>query len=456
MDFDLAILNGELVSPRGRYRASVGVRDGRIAAISSEALEAREVIDASGLKVLPGLIDCHVHFRDPAYPEKEDFASGTAAAAKGGVTTVMEMPTSDVAVSTVELFHRRRELLAPKAVVDFCLYAAAGTNPDQVAGLAEAGAVAFKTFLCPPHPGRERNWAGAYATTTQDLLVIFRAIAATGRLGCVHAEDRELAYALLARARERGLDGVQAYLAAHPTLVEVGPVYRAIQCAREAGSRLHVVHVTSRQAIELLLRARAEGQPVSMEVVPLYLFFCRDDVPRLGPMGRLVPGVKSADDREALWTHLQRGDVDVVASDHAAFTREDMEAGFSGRGMAHAGYASIEHDPSLMLTQVNRGRLTLERLVEAMSERPARLYGLYPRKGAIQVGSDADFTLVDMQRRAVIRAQEMVSKTKLTVYDGWELEGVPVYTIVRGRCVMREGVVVGEPGYGQLVRPEAG
>lgn len=453
MAFDLAILNGEIVTSRGRYRANVGVQDGKIAAIATVAVEASEVVDASGLHVLPGLIDSHVHFRDPAYPEKEDFTSGTRAAAKGGIATVLEMPTSDIAVTTAERFHRRREILEQKAIVDFGMYGAAGTNPDDVPGLAAAGVVAFKTFLCPPHPGREQNWAGAYATTTSQVLTIFEAIAATGRLGCVHAEDRELAYTLDARARAEGLDRIDAYLAAHPTLVEVEPVHRAVRFAREAGMRLHIVHITSGEAIQFVLRARSDGQPVSMEVVPLYLFFSREDLRRLGPMGRFIPGVKAATDREALWTHLQRGDVDVVSSDHAAFTREDIEAGFGGKGAAHAGHASIEHDSSLMLTQVNHGRLSLERLVEVMAERPAQLYGLYPRKGAIQLGSDADFTLVDLKKCAVIRGSEMQSKTKFTIYEGWEVRGVPTHTIVRGKCVMRDGSVVGRPGYGQLVKP---
>jgi allantoinase len=455
MRVELAILDGEVVTPRGRYRANVGVSGGKIVAVTTEAIEGAEVVDARGLQVLPGLVDCHVHFRDPAYTEKEDFTSGTRAAAKGGITTVLEMPTSDFAVATVELFERRRAILEPKAVVDFAMYGAAGTNPDDIPRLAEAGVVAFKTFLCPPHPGREQNWAGTYAVTTTDLLAAFRAVASTGRLSCVHAEDRELAYALYQQAQAQGLDEIGAYLAAHPTVVEIGPLQRAIRLAREAGARLHVIHITSAEGIDLVLEARARGQEVSMEVVPLYLFFSRDEVPELGPMGRLIPGVKQASDREALWKHLARGDVDVVASDHAAFSREDILGGFAGQGAPHAGYASIEHDSLLMLTQASRGRVTLERLVEVMSERPARLYGLYPRKGAIQPGADADLTLVDLQKRSVIRGAEMESKSKFTIYEGWEVLGMPVRTIVRGKTVMRDGQVVGQAGDGQLVRPVA-
>ena len=160
MSYDLAILNGEIVTPRGRYRANLGIQDGRIAAISDGPLEASESVDASGLQVLPGLIDSHVHFRDPAYPEKEDFLSGTAAAARGGVTTVFEMPTSDVAVTTRERFRRRRAILESKAIVDFGMYGAAGTNSDDLADLAEEGAIAFKTFMCPPLPGARRTGPG--------------------------------------------------------------------------------------------------------------------------------------------------------------------------------------------------------------------------------------------------------------------------------------------------------
>ncbi len=455
LTYDLAIVNGRIVSPRGSFDANVGVRGGRIATITHDDIRGTETIDASSLLVLPGLIDCHVHFRDPAYTEKEDFTSGTRAAAKGGITTVLEMPTSDVAVSTAELFERRRAILEPKAVVDFGMYGAAGTNPEDIPRLAEAGAVAFKTFLCPPHPGRERNWAGVYAVTTTDLLAAFRAVASTGRLGCVHAEDRELAYALHRQATAQGLDELDAYLAAHPAIVEIEPLKRAIRFAREAGMRLHVIHITTAEGIELVLAARREGQAVSMEVVPLYLFFSRDDVRRIGPMARLIPGVKSAEDQAALWTQLQRGAVDVVASDHAAFTRQDIEGGFSGQGASHAGYASIEHDSLLMMTQVSQGRLTIERLVDVMSERPAMLYGLYPRKGAIQIGSDADFTLVDLTRHSTVKGAEMEAKVGFTIYEGWQVEGAPVRTIVRGNTVMNNGRVVGNPGDGRLVRPVA-
>lgn len=341
MSYDLAIQNGEIVTPRGRYRASLGIEGGRIAAIADTPVEASEVVDASGLLVLPGLIDSHVHFRDPAYPEKEDFLTGTAAAARGGVTTVFEMPTSDVAVTTRERFRRRRAILEPKAIVDFGMYGGAGTNPDDLADLAEEGAIAFKTFMCPPMPGREQNWAGVYALTSPELYTIFRAVAATGRLGCVHAEDRLLVQALQAEATAAALGPIDAYLATHPRVVEIDPVQRAIRYAREVGMRLHIVHITSREAVELVLRARAAGQPVSVEVVPLYLFFAREDLPELGPLGRLVPSIQSAADREALWGYLARGDVDTVSSDHAAMSREDIEAGWSGRGVPHAGYASI-------------------------------------------------------------------------------------------------------------------
>jgi allantoinase len=453
MPYDLAIQNGEIVTPHGRYRANIGVEDGNIATITSAALEATELIDASGLQVLPGLIDSHVHFRDPAYPEKEDFYTGTAAAAKGGITTVFEMPTSDLAVTTRERFLRRRAILEPKAVIDFAMYGAAGTNPDELPGLAAAGAIAFKTFLCPPMPGREQNWAGAYALTSSEMLTIFQAVAATGRLGCVHAEDRGLIHTLTDRALAKGLGPIETYLATHPTVAEVDPVQRAIRYAREAGMRLHVLHITSAEAIGLVLAARGIGQPVTMEAVPLYLFFSREDLPVLGPLGRFVPGVQSSDDRAALWAHLQKGDVDTVSSDHASYTREDIEVGWGGEGIGHAGYASIEHDSLLLLNEVHGGRLTLEGLVQVMAEGPARLYSLYPRKGTIRVGSDADFTLIDMQRSTIIRGAEMVSKAKFTVYEGRPVTGMPVHTIVRGTCVMRHGEVVGRPGYGQLVTP---
>jgi dihydroorotase len=455
MQHDLAIVNGTVVTSGGRFTANLGVQGGKIAVISTSALDAAETIDAAGLHVMAGVIDAHTHFRDPAYPEKEDFTSGTSAGAAGGVTTVLEMPAADVGTSNVERFHKRRAILAQKAVIDFGLYGASGQdNIPDIPGLAEAGAIAFKSILREPYPAREVNFFGMKVTDDGALYQVTRAVAATGRLWTFHAENEWIVEALEAALPRSEREDPMWFAHVRPDIVEEEATRKALLFARATGPRAHMVHITTASAVRAIAEAKAEGRAVSAEACIGHLMLTEESLRTQGILGRTTPRLRTAEDQAALWEGLRRGWVDTIASDHASYTIHDMDQGWDGRGAATAGYAGIEHMLPLVLTRALAGELTLEQVTRAMSENPARLFGLWPRKGAIQVGADADLVLVDTRRRWHIDQREMVSKAKLTPFDGWEATAAPVMTLVRGRVVMADGKITAQPGYGQFLTPE--
>lgn len=454
---DLAFANGRLVTPGGVFTGSIGVRDGRIAAISEQPPQAAETIDVSGLYVLPGLIDAHTHFRDPGHPDKEDFDTGTAAAAAGGITTIFEMPPAHVGIATVDLLVERAQTVQPRARVDFGLFAGAShQNLDEIAGLARAGAIGFKTYLIKPYPGRDVNFSRLWVENDAQLFDAFQAVGATGLTAAAHCENQVLIEHATARLRAEGRHDPLALFDSRPPVTEVEAVSRAILIAREAGARLHVVHLTTAEGLAAIERARAGGQVVTTEVTPPHLFFTRDDVETQGPYGLHIPPLRQRADVEALWDGLARRTVDFVTTDHATYTDPaDKEIGWQDPWQVKCGDALIESMVPLLLTEVNAGRFQLTDLARYCSEAPARIYGVYPRKGALQVGSDADLTVVDLDREFRIDASRFYSKggPLARPFHGWRCKGQPVMTVVRGRVVMREGRVVGDKGWGAWVKP---
>lgn len=457
---DLAIANGLIVTPEGRQRATILVEAGRIAGIVDTPPEAQQVIDASGLVVFPGFIDGHVHFRDPAFPDKEDFTSGTRANAKAGVTTVLEMPMADVGTSTAERFRERRESLAPKAVVDWGMWAGGGADAaPHIQAMAKEGAVGFKTFAREIYPARAANFEGTVASDDPGLLRVAKAIAATGRTWSVHAENYGIVKELALEVDDAGLwHGQDAFTAIRPPLIEVEPISKLLLIAKEVGAHLHIAHITTRSGLELIRQARERGQRATAEACLPHLIFTEQDISRLGPLGYFTPRLRTESDRTALWEGISGGWVQMVASDHSPWTARDLAEGWNGQPaakkyMATTGSASAEFLTTFILDWAVRNGVPLEAVARVMSEGPARLTGLWPKKGSLHVGSDADITIVDLGRSELIAGARMESKAKVTPFEGVTVKGVPVYTIVRGRVVMSERTVVGEPGWGAFQRP---
>jgi allantoinase len=437
-------------------QGSIVIRDGKIAAITREAYRgpAREVIQAHHLAALPGVIDTHTHMRDPGMTAAEDWTTGTRAAAGGGVTTILEHPNTIPPASTVEGLRRKREIASAKSIVDFALIGGAGEgNLHEIAGLAAEGAVAFKTFM---QPAGGPHMAGCATLDDGVLLELFSAVAQTGRPHNVHAEDQPLIEHFTRAARRQGRLGPEAHDDIRPVLSEVAAFSRAMLLAEASGVRLNFVHASSGSAVDRVLQFRQAGlKNVTIETCPHYLVLTRQRMAEVGPYAKFNPPLRSEEERARLWAHLAAGAIDTIGSDHAPHPFENVERGWDDITAAPGGSPGLATLLPVMLTQAHAGRLDLQALVRLTSANAARLYGLFPRKGALEAGSDADVVLVDLEARRAIEARELHSKDPRVsrMWAGFQSVGVPVMTIVRGTVVMRDGEVLGQPGHGEFIAP---
>ena len=454
---DLVIRNCRVVTPKGTFETGIGIDKGKIVALATEANlpKADKTIDAKGNLIIPGLIDAHVHFREPGRTTGEDFETGTRAAAAGGVTTVFEMPLSIPCVSSVEVLEKRKNIVKKKAVVNFGLYGGAGMhNIDKIRGLANAGVIGFKTYLHAPPEGREVEYEGAYVTDDGALLEVLETVASTGLTSTIHAENNAIIDFLTRRLKSLGRKDPMAHPESRPNFVEAEAIYKVLTLARVAGTHLHIAHLSTKEGLHLVKQAKASGQKVTAETCPHYLTLTAEAMKRLGPYAKINPPLRSEMDVEELWIGLNDGIVDIIASDHAPYTKEEKEAGRDDIWKAPAGAPTIETMLPLLLNKVNEGKISLETLTKATSEQVAKIFGLYPKKGVIQVGSDADLVIVDLNRTMKIDKEKMYSKAREnTPYDGWKLKGWPIMTMVRGEVVMEDGEVIGKQGYGSFVSP---
>lgn len=443
---DLLVRGGRLVTPRGTMEASLAVADGVIVAVGDPGAlpPAAEVIDARGRYVLPGVIDSHVHFREPGDEHKEDWDSGTAAAACGGVTTVLDMPNSRPPTATVPALRLKQERAAAKARVDYGIFGLiARDNLAELPALAAAGVVGFKCYM-------GETVGKIPAPDDGVMLEAFETARALGLRVAVHAENDGIMQRHIARLKAGGRTDALAHVESRPEICAIEAVGRALVFAAWTGARLHVCHESCADVLPQIRDAKARGVDVTVETCPHYLLLAAEDMTRLGSVLRMNPPVRARRHQEGLWRGLQDGTIDMLATDHSPHTVEEKTR--ADIWEAISGFPGVETAVPLMLTEVSRARMTLERYVEWSSAAPARAWGLYPKKGALEVGSDADIVIVDMEREWTIRAAELHSKSRITPFEGMRTRGRPVQTLVRGRPVMREGEPVGAPGWGRDAR----
>jgi allantoinase len=441
---DLVFTGGTVVSHDGRRRHDVAVRDGRIIAVGENlAAEGVPTVDATGLLVLPGLVDVHVHLREPGMTEKEDFASGTRAAAAGGVTTVVDMPNTSPPVATAQRYRQKLDLVKNKAYVDFGLYGMLDhDNAGEIAGMAELGAMGFKLFMgqttgdnrCPNDAAIFR---GLEAAAAADLVV------------GVHAENDHLLRMFGDRLRASGRTDPRAHLEGRPAFVEVEAVTRIVTMATEAKAKLHIHHLSTAAGLQRVRDLRAEGHRVSVEVLVAHLHLDDSAYDTYGNLIKLNPPIRPAADVEALWTGLGRGDIDVIATDHAPHTAAEQAEPDVWK--AYGGFIGVETMLPLLLTAAAQGRMTVEDIVRLCSYAPARRWSM-AAKGQVAPGFDADLVLVDPESRVVVDGSSMHSKHNVTPYEGWALTGAVVATYLRGGLVYEKGAIVGDPA-GRQVRP---
>lgn len=448
--YQLLIKNGKIVTPEDSYEANLYVQNGKIAAITGcdICMDAERVYDATGKCVYAGFIDTHVHSRDGGATQKEDFLHSTTSAACGGITTLLEMPNAVPAVATVDNFYKQRENLQSKAYIDYGMWGlcVGDLNNADLAGLNEEGVVGFKFFW--GYAIRKDNFNLIYSPKSGDENVIppledgevyriFREVAKTGKELAIHAENAPLIKSLSAELKEEDFpNAYEALLAQRPILAELSTTQQAIAFAKETGCHLHVLHVTAKAVVDAIREAQKEGVNVTAETCPHYLFLTNEDYEKVGNMMKCYPPIRYKEDQEALWKGLMDGTLDHVCSDHAPHTKKDKEGCLAD---IPAGMCGIENMVSLMATAVNEGRITENQLAAVLSENPARHYGIYPQKGSLQVGTDADITIMDFEKKSIIEAEKLHSVSKVTPFDGFKVKGMPVATFLRGVLIAENG-----------------
>ncbi len=428
---DLVIHGGTIVLPRGRIAAAIAIKDGTIVAIGEDTAmpEARERLDATGLHILPGAIDDHVHFRDPGYTHKEDFESGTAAAAFGGVTTVFDMPNTVPTVSNAAVMGQKLAIASGKAYVDYGLYAVLGEDSlDHIDALVDAGAIGFKLYM--------GNTFGKIPTpSTGVMLEAFERVAPTGKRISLHAETNSVMVRRELQLRAAGRNEAIAHLASRPYVVDVEAVARAAALSEFTGARVHILHISSAAELVPLREAKARGVDITGETCPQYLLLSEHDYDRVGGVVRVNPPVREAYNQDPLWQGLRDGTIDVIATDHAPHTVAektrpviwDVDCGFPG----------VETQRPMMITELASHGATLEDYVRWSSEQPAKIWGLYPRKGTIEVGSDADIAILDLDAPWVFDSEHSQSRAKISPWEGRRMTTQVLHTLVRGQFVMK-------------------
>jgi allantoinase len=443
------VAGGTVATDWGVFRADLVLEDGRVAALADEAdtAGADEVIDARGLHVLPGGVDPHAHFEDPGHTEREDFTTGTMAAAAGGITTVVEHPLTYPPVTTVDLYTSKRDMAREKVVVDFGLWGAlTAPSLEHMEGQWAEGAAGFKAFIPESDP--------SYPKADDDVLLEGMRIAARlGALVLVHCENDAMLQAGIARERGAGRRDPRAHHDSRPPLCEEEAVHRVLFLAAQVGARVQIVHSSTPVSVDLVRAERAAGRPATVEVCPHHLLLDLDDAMRLGPWGHCAPPLRERALVEAMWDRVLRGEIDSLVSDHAAYTREEKLLGAEDVFEAPLGCQVMQETIPAVLTEALHVRgMGLEAFVRFSSTNAARVAGLHPRKGTLRPGADADLVLWDLDDPWVVDPEaQQFSRNPWSPFAGRELRAKVRRTLVRGRTVYADGEVIAPPGSGAFL-----
>jgi dihydroorotase len=454
---DCVVTGGLVALPDGVRAATIGIRNGQIAALldGHEDLPGERRVDATGRLVLPGVIDVHVHFRDPGLTHKEDFTTGTRSAVRGGVTTVADMPNTVPPTTTPERFIAKRRIAAEKSVVDHLLWASA-PDPADIPRFAELGAVGVKVYMSGPDlPPDAQKWTGGESPLSPDLhisddrvlLETFARCAAAGLPVSVHLGNQQL------RSRShwsrRSFSDVIPEIQSETTLDVREAAARCILFAAETGVHLHIAHVPG-AVLPQLAEARQRGVKVTIESHCPVLGYGL--MPRLGVFG--FDRYRSDSEIDAHWTGLSDGTIDVVGTDHAPHTYDEKTAGERDILQCPSGYPALETSLALVLDRCLRfGQPSLMRLVSVMSTRPAEIVQIADRKGAIALGRDADLAIVDPNQDWTVRNAELASRPGWSPFDGWTFKGKLMTTLLRGEVMYDDGVDFAAPGSGEFLIP---
>ncbi|MGA3059652.1 MAG: dihydroorotase family protein [Candidatus Bathyarchaeia archaeon] len=433
-----AYINGQIID------CSIAIEEGKIFKIGKETQmpNADQKTNLKNLLVLPGLIDEHVHLRDEGKAYKEDFHTGTAAAAAGGFTTLLDMPNNEPVTMSIETLRNRVAIAERKIIVNVGFYSEFPKKLADAKGIISEGAVGFKLFMgC--------QVGGLNIDDDQDLENAFKEVAKLNAPLAVHAEDKALLTKNEEKLKQSKKSSNAAFQEAHSETVELKAIERLLKVSAQTGLRLHFCHVSTELGLNAIVKAKKSGRTVTCEVTPNHLLLSTADLEQYRQLLIMAPPVRSKNHVEALWKGLEAGWIDALGSDHAPHALSEKSADMIWD--VKVGVPGLETTLPLILTLVKKNRLSLAQAVQLLAEKPAEIYGLNNR-GRLEQGKNADLTVVDFYDKFKIAASKFKSKAKYSPYEGWEVQGKSVKTFVNGLLVFDDGEIVARAGSGSIVR----
>ncbi|MUT67073.1 allantoinase [Paenibacillus sp. NEAU-GSW1] len=455
--FDLIIKNGIVVLPGEARKLDIGIRNGKIAAITESLAEAEQaagaVIDAKSRYVLPGMVDIHVHFNEPNFEHWEGFKSGSASLAAGGCTTYVDMPLNgNPPTVTLDALRDKEKRASESSVVDYLLWG--GLVPgklDQMKPMAEAGVRGFKAFMSNPGGEGEGRFREADDWTLYEGM---KEIAAIGGFVALHAESDSITSTLSAKAVSEGRTDARAFAASRPVVAELEAVNKALLFAELTGCNVHFVHISSVEAVELIERAKRKGLEVTVETCPHYLAMTEDDMADKGALAKCAPPLRANEQKEGLWRLIREGKLDAVASDHSPCPPE-LKCGDSLTFFeAWGGISGAQSSMEIMLHEgwIER-QIPITVISELLSAGPAKRFGIYPQKGVIAEGSDADLAIVDANTAYTLTESHLLYRHKHSPYVGRKFKCKVSMTLVRGQVAYDADLGIHEDCRGRKVTP---
>jgi dihydroorotase len=443
---DLILSNAKAYLRKQIVDCNIAIDQGGIFKIGKKTTmpNASTTINLEGNLVLPGLIDAHVHLRDEGKAYKETFYTGTAAAAAGGFTTILDMPNNAPVTMSAETLRNRMKTAETEALVNVAFYSEFPQNMQEIPRIVKEGAVAFKLFMTEQVGG----------LNIDDDNVILEAFKALSRLEvpvAVHAEDKQTSRKAETELKNADRNDVEAFLEAHSESVELRAIEHLLDIGRKADAQLHFCHVSTENGLKAIVYGKKQKMSVTCETTPHNLFLTADDLRKIGMLAVTMPPVREKRHATALWNGIKNGSIDIIASDHAPHTLEEKKP----RSVwdAKVGIPGLETTLPLLLTEANQGRLSIADIVRLMAEKPAEIFKLKD-KGCIEEKKAADLTIVGLGIKHKIDASRFKSKAKYSPFDGKQVQGKPVKTFVNGQLIMDDGEIVAKAGSGKLIRRE--
>jgi dihydroorotase (multifunctional complex type) len=444
LQVDTVLYNAKVYTFRGIVEAGLAIDNGRIVGIAKEPNlpKASVKLNMNACLLLPGLIDSHVHLRDQQLSYKEDFISGTSAAAAGGITTVVDMPNNQPPTMSVQSLRERMQVAESRILVNVAFNSALPMHIQEIRHIVDAGAVGFKLYL-------QQQLGGVNVDDENALLNVFKKVSETKVPISVHAEDKSTIDKAKENLQQQGRRDLNAFLKAHSPKAEEKAIGRIIELAKKSGAHIHICHVSSAIGHKAILETKKMGYNVTCEVTPHHLLLNIKHLKKCGNLALEIPPLRTPRDSTYLWQALRKGLIDTIGSDHAPHSFEEKQT--TSIWEVSPGIVGLETMLPLLLTEVNGERLTIKQLIYLTSEKPSEIFHLKDR-GNLNEGSFADISVVDLKKEYKIDATKFYSKAKFSPFDGWKVKGKAVKTFVNGQLTMDDGEIVAKPGASQIIK----